>query len=1213
MNRAVRIRTRLVTVLALLLTLVASLSQPAAMLRAQEDPPPPTSTVVSDQPPATSVPSSRPGVAVVGLDQTAAPAPDAEKARQSQPAPAAPVVAPPAPASEQPAPIAPQATTLTPFLVNIVANSTARADTDLTYTIYFTNTSTTTTYQNVLLQSGIGDGQFYSSCANTTTCVYTYTGDLAQSPTLFSVSGTPQDSGGRQIVWSLHDVGPGKKGQIKYTVRVRFDYFPQSGYPSRVLGNTVALYKDGAIAQATKLNEDQWGVTIVGPVFYLTKTGTPLILLEGDRIDYTITVGNATGPTDQSRQDVLDATQVQVFDILPLPLENVQPQDGGTYDSNTRRVTWNLPGTLARGDSRQLHFSATIRNDLAECRDMNNRDFFAFNPDIPRDPGQNQYYIRGQIDTTSYIYPPATVAVTPSPPGAYVTDPVTWTVDVKNYWRTAISGVGVKFTLPPGFTYLGSSPTGTYDSVNNAVTWSNLTLPLKTDFNNPGVIHLTVQSRAGPQIGRNTGAAEILTPLPGGIPSDCLRPYFADVDIQPVLYAVKTVDRSLALPGTDVVYTIEVNNISSQTMTDVSIVDSLPAPNHGVPYQYNFVFKNVLAGTPQPTVSAATPAVPQTLSWYNLTVPAGSPGSPGKKVLRFAVTVNGWPEDCFDNLVQPDSSISKARLIGGGRVCLDYPWTVEKTVDRTSVAARDTNRRVKFTLKYISHVDTPQSFTPRDDMLDYPAFYFHYVRMVNGPDGTLKSGPLSVVPDVNGQLIWPQDTLPARGTVYYSFEADLPTDGNGVIPAGNHCNEGQFVPEPTSQYGYAIITRPPACVLVSSIDLVAYKAIDRGTVGLGELVNYNIGLENRGSQSVGSLTISDTLPVNMTYVGPATGSPAPTVTALPNGQQLLTWGGVSVPASSAKALGFKARAPSLINSNVLNMAEISGGNPAPNFICNGDPSPGDGRCLVPVNLDVRSLISIKLEPTPATIDPGGVVTYTLSLISNNNIPYQNTIVSDTLPLGFTYLDAVDSTAPSQPRPGLLVWNNQTVPPLSGPTAGKLTFMFRARAPLSYGSFRSRVDATSVTGTIPTADNTARVLIAPRSPALSLLAPYLVEPGSDVPFKISLVNPGLSPLTGVTLTDPLPNGFVYTGVDTGNLTPTVNGQTLTWSNLTVPAADSNGPGIVEITVHATAPNTLGTYTDTVTATGSQTIDQTYNSATIIVAHLTYTYVPIVLNP
>src|SRR5215213_9375628 len=104
---------------------------------------------------------------------------------------------------------------------------------------------------------------------------------------------------GSAVRWALGTVAPNKKGRISYTVRVRNDLFPQSGRPATVLGNTVALYRDNAIASNTKLNEDQWGVLLAGPVFYLTKTSNKPVLLERDSISYVITVGNATGPNDK--------------------------------------------------------------------------------------------------------------------------------------------------------------------------------------------------------------------------------------------------------------------------------------------------------------------------------------------------------------------------------------------------------------------------------------------------------------------------------------------------------------------------------------------------------------------------------------------------------------------------------------------------------------------------------------------------------------------------------------------------------------------------------------------------------------------------------------------------------------------------------------------------------------------------------------------------
>lgn len=1198
MRRVVPIVTRPFLVLTAVLVVATAFVRPATTLRAQEPAPPPTAA------PAASGGAQQNGRLYVRPSDQPETGPiqdvaDQIKARQT-PLPAAAANASPAPASPapaSPATVRPQATQLTPFLVNLVSNSSARADTDLTYTIYFTNTSNTTTYQNVLLLAGIGDGQFYRGCVDTTTCPFTYTGDLAR-PTLFSVTGRPDDSSSRQIAWSLGNVAPGQKGRISYTVRVRFDLYPQSGYPARVLGNTVALYKDGAINSNNELNEDQWGVLVAGPVFYLTKAGTPQILLEGDRIDYTIAIGNATGPNDQNRPDAQPATQVFVLDTLPPQLENVIVRDTGAYDPNTRQVTWTLTGTLALRETRWLHFSATIRNDLTDCGGMTNRDFFATSPQIPYDPGQNHYYIRGQVDTTSYIYPPATVTVTPAPGTVKVGEAVTWTIDVKNYWKTAISGATVKFTLPPDFIYDGSSPQGTFDGLNKIVTWSNVTLPAKTSFSTPGLAQFTVQSRAGRKIDRNDGIAEII--LPQSIPSGCLRSTYNSVGVDPLVYAIKSVNVSQpVLANTDVVYTVDLYNISGQVMNGVSLDDYLPTP-HGL----SFVYKNMVEGASPTSVATPQPGVRQLIHWDGLTIPSGTQANPSKTRLRFTATVNGLPTDCEDNLVQPDSPISQGRLVGGGRVCIDYPWIVQKTGDRRSVAPRDTNRQVQFTLKFISQVNSSQLITPRDFMASAdPRYVLHFVRMVNGPN------PVNTTPDQNGRITWPAVTLPAFQTITYVYVAELQAQ-DGVITSGTYCNIGELWPEPNEQYHYYVVSS--WCITVSSIDLQVHKEIDRSVAGLGELLTYSIFLNNRSADSVSGLTISDTLPVNMTYVGPATGSTAPAVTTLPNGQQRLTWSAAAVPGSTEKPFAVKVRAPALINSNVLNVAEVSGGTPTPNFICDRNPSPGDGRCLSSVNLDVRNLITIEPNVAPPIANPNDVVTYTVSLVSNNNIAYQNVIVTDTLPVGVTYLDTVSGPEPLQVRPGVLVWGSQTVPALSGGTAGRLTFVFHARIPQGYGSFRSRIEATSTTGVIPTADNVGQVLVAPQTPALSLVATPLVEPGGDVAFKISLVNPENTDLTNVVVTEPLPDGFSLISGTVSLAPSSVSGQTITWSGLTVPAATGSGPGIIEISFHATAPMTEGSYTDTVTATGSRAIDQTYNTAQIVVAHLHYTYLPLVFD-
>jgi uncharacterized repeat protein (TIGR01451 family) len=1190
----------LLMVMALVL-LIATLIQPATFSHAQEDEPPPSPTA---GPPQGEQPAA--GVALKG-EPTPNNTPAVPAGTSREPVqPAAPVsdFAPMAPLSSTttPAQSKPQATQLpNTFHVNIIASATVVADGLLTYSIYFTNTAPIA-YQNVILQNGIGGAQRYTGCDSIVTCPFTYTGTLATSPTLKEMNGNGNSYDSRQIVWNLGNVQPGQKGRISYTVRVWRDLYPQSERPVSVLGNTVALYDGGAINQDRKLNEDQWGVLVVGPVFNFSKTVDKRVALQRERITYTISLGNKTHPNDLARLDARDAHNAQIIDIVPSTLDPnsitiISP--GGrkeTHGSETW-VVWDIP-LLAVGSTQTRQFSATIKDTLSECNAVDNDRYYATSDEFPFNEQGFQMSIRGP-NAQTFIAPPVALDVQVVTPGPiYVGDAVKYVINAKNNLDTALDGLEILFYLPPDFSYTKSTPNGVYDTNTKIVKWSNVHIDAKVNFDTPGLTQFTVETVAGRKIDSNKAYAEFKTPLPGNHPSGCLRKVERNVDVQPLLYANKSVQTGTSstwvLSGTDVIYTIELVNISLQPMTNVSLVDYIPSPPGGP-----FVFKAMVSG-PAPSSSTSTQ-----LFWNNLTIPAAtSSTAPGRTTLRFTMTVRGRPNECRDNRILPDSLPSQARETSGGLICIAFPWNVDKEVDVHGLSPRSTERRLVFTLTYENLVGTDVNMTPKDEFLararDFP---YIFDRMIQGPD------PINKIPDANGRLNWAPIILHGHETVVYKFEVLLPLGNDGLIPTGTYCNRGILWPN-GPEYDYYIYTVPDACTTVSSLELHVSKWLDRRDVGLGELVTYGIELTNNSDDPVSQLVVSDTLPVNVLYIQPATGSLPPTVTELPNGRQLLRWENILVPAHNKTIVAFKARAPALIGP-YRNVVEVSGGNPAPAFTCDYGFSPTGG-CQGVVDLNVTNLVTIDPQPTPASAQPGDIITYNVSLVSNNNIPYVNTIITDTLPLGFTFVEMVTGPVPYRPRPDVLIWNNQTIPPRDGNNAGRLTYVFRAKAPLSYGSFRSRVEASSPTGTIPTVDNAGRVLITPPNPALSLVAPSLVQIGSDVTFRISLVNPLATPLTGVTINHALPASFVYKGVGTGTPAPTVNGQTLTWNSVTIPGIAQDGtPGIVELIVIATAPNAEGTATSTVTASGgSVPIDQTYNKVDMIIAQLRYIFIPFI---
>jgi uncharacterized repeat protein (TIGR01451 family) len=1197
-----------------LVLLIATLIQPATSSHAQEDEPPPPVA----GPPQGEQPGAPQASVLVKSDveRNDTPSVPANTSRQPVqppvPAPDTLPVAPRIPASEvAPAVIKPQAPQPQgTFQVNIIASPTATADGLLTYSIYFTNTNQTTTYQNVVLQDVIGYNQRYTGCETPATCPFTYTGDLVR-PTLLSGAGNSGNYDQRELLWSLGNVLPNQKGRISYTVRVWRERYPQTDQPSTLLGNTVALYDGGAINSSRKLNEDQWGVLVVGPIFYMTKTVDMPVAVQRDRVTYTISIGNKTNPVDANRLDARAATQLQVVDILPPPLNptNIQFPPGSptgsleTHGSETW-VVWNI-ASLAVGETKSLRFSAEIKDTLSQCNTVDNDRYYVTSAELPKNDQGGKYYVQGRNNARTGVAPPLVQDVQVANSGPiYVGDVVSYTITVKNYWNADIV-TEVIFYLPSAFTYVqgSASPGGAYNQPNqdHTVRWASVTIPKRTDYSSPGLRQFNVAARAGRYIDgqpQNRASARFLTPLPGGVPSGCLGSFERGVDVQPLLYSTKSVqtpnNSTTVLSGTDVIYTVELLNISNQPLTGVSLIDVIPYPPGGP-----FLYKGMESGLAPSTTSSTQ------LRWDGtLNVPAGSISSPGKTTLRIKMTVRGLPRECKDNRIFPDSPPSQSREVGGGNICIALPWIVTKTVDRTLVSPLDSNRTLHFTLTFESRVSSDLNFEPRDK----PEAPYGPLRMVPG------KGPAPVLPTpVDGFITWPPIVLHGFEKITYEFLMDLPVDGDNRIPSRGYCNRGVLWPLPRNVYNYWLESDPAACTTVSSLELNVSKWVDRHDVGLGELVTYGINLNNNSDSEVVDLVISDTLPVNVFYVQPANGSLAPTVTTLPNGRQLLRWGSVRAPAHATTTISFQARAPGLIG-RYPNVAEVSGGQPLPAFSCPAGGSPTGG-CLAHVDLNVTNLVTIDPQATPPSAQPGDIVTYTVSLLSNNNIPYVNTTVSDTLPLGFTFVEMVTGPTPYRPRPDVLIWNNQTIPPRDGNNAGRLTYVFKAKAPLSYGSFRSRVEASSPTGIIPTVDNAARVLIVPQDPAISLVAPSLVQVGSDVTFRISLVNPKATPLTGVTINHELPASFVYKGVGAGTTVPTVNGQTLTWSNVTVPAQAQDGtPGIVELTVIATAPNEEGTATSTVTASSPGVeIDDTYNKVDMIIAELRYLFIPFIGTP
>lgn len=1251
MQRPIRVVVHFFALVSLIATLFGSSLQPQNLAYAQEDPP---TNSESSEPTNTDL------VRLVGEDDEVLIEEDTQDPSQEADDQNA-LIDDSSPISEDPQLPSPSAhlsiqedpeiaQTTSGFLVDIVSSPTVRADEQLTYSIYFTNT-TGLTFEQVLLQNTIGANQKFEACVVVNNCSYTYTGTIDPPPSMDKVTGTKDTMTGRELVWRLATVAPGAYGKITYTVKVRNDIYPKTRQVATVLGNTAALYRDSTIGNSTKLSSDEWGALVVGPVFNLTKTVNLPNAVQGDVLEYTILVGNTIATNDNPdglpRRDAIDATNVVVYDDLPghITVNPSDVQDGGVVSvvNNATRITWTIP-SLKVGESRELRFKATIKLDLATCSNINNSNVFVTSNEIPYNNAstQTRFTIKAQSGASTTLFAPLVINnLKATPSNIMITESSNFSFRIANYWNTNLTGVTVKVILPSSFEYISSEPPAVFtEGSPPTVTWTDVSFPVKTSFDAPGMVDFSVQVRAkGPTIGNH--ALDVQVTLPSNdVPSTCIRPAARNIKVEPLLETKKSVNKDSAFRFEEVVYTIDVFNKGLEPLTDVTITDLLPNIS-GIPFQYIRMEEG-----PNPNTTSST-----SIRWDNLYVPGGSKTSPGKITLKVVMRVDGVPTRCSSNTVLANSSRSNAIDTKAASVCILSPLSFTKQASRQSINPLDQDNEVEFWLTMHNNLNQPLTIQPRDQ-INSPsnvARRYTFLRMVEGPE------PITGGFEANGRLEWPAFQINGGETVTYKFRVALPREDNGRIFATDYCNTAYAAHIGEVYENYT----PKICLRVSDIVLRVSKSVDRQRTALGELVTYTINVQNRSTDNpVQGVTVKDVLPNLVTYVSypPDQKAPAPTVSMLDNGRQQLLWQNLRIEKNSTLQIRFTARMPGLIGT-YTNEVEVFGGSPSPAYDCNRNTT--EGNCLSTAEVYVENRVTSDIIPSVTEIEPNGVVSFELTFVNVNDKAYDSMVITTSLPLGFTFRSMVAGPQPTV-LGNKLVWYNQTLPRKSGNTPGTLSLSYTAQAPLAYGRFLSDLEATSPVGIIPPLNEAAEVVITPPAPALSLTGPTLIEKDSVEAFRVTIVNPKTDPLGSLTVTTVVPDGFTYVpngdegddgedegdggdegdGEDEGDGDNEGDGEegeeaqglmiqsnyesdfepiydsssrTLTWIIPQVPASDGKLPAQIQLYFKLRAPSYDTKAVLEVKATGDiEELDQTYNKLELIVANIKRILLPIVMK-
>ncbi|MBL7497382.1 DUF11 domain-containing protein [Frankia sp. CNm7] len=565
---------------------------------------------------------------------------------------------------------------------------------------------------------------------------------------------------------------------------------------------------------------------------------------------------------------------------------------------------------------------------------------------------------------------------------------------------------------------------------------------------------------------------------------------------------VSAVDRSSVAPGGTVAYTLTATNTSGTPFAGVALTESLAGVLDDATYDGN---ASATAGAVAVTgtdltwtgdLAAGASAV------ISFSVTARSPAT-GDKVLASAVTSPTLGTTCPAGGTDPRcaSTVTVSTL------------TLTSASDVASTVPGGT---VTYTYTATNDGQTPfqdATFTvPLADVLDDAAYAFN---------GQASAGGLSFTGD---SLVWTGALAPgASATVTASFTVRSPAGGDGALRAtlvsatqGSTCPAGGTVP--------ACATVVP--VLTPGLSITSTSDVSSTTPG--GTVGFTVTITNTGQTPYTGATVVDSLARVLTdavYNGDAIASTGALSYTAPN----LTWtGDLAVGASATIMFSVTVNDPDNGDRVLINTVS----SPVAGSTC---PTGGNAPACsttVPVLLPA---LTVTAAASPATVAPGGTVTYTVTVTNAGDTPYTGT--STVTSLAGLLDDAVynaDAAATSgtvtYTAPNL-TWTGD----LAVGAAATITFSATAANPVAGDAVATTTTASTATGTnCPAGSADPRCSTEVPISALVLEQHYTgstTTPGAVVRLNATFTNVGKTPYTGITvrsstlrtIDDAIPNG------------------------------------------------------------------------------------------
>ena len=792
---------------------------------------------------------------------------------------------------------------------------------------------------------------------------------------------------------------------------------------------------------------------------------------------------------------------VTITDVIDPNLENIVPLDRGTYDAGTRTITWPTLASIGPGTSGSVSFLATVTPLTGDPTDLFNVAAFT-SPNLPTVVETNV--------TEHHVVPAPDLSVAKACPGLAITgDQITYTLTIDNLGSVDATGVVVADVLPPEVSFASASPSP--DSVvGNTLTWQ-----LGTVASGATVV-ITVNADVDALAGSATNNVSVTgneSEDPTNNSATCLTEIFS-----PDVFVSKGCPTDVT-GGEQATYNIVAGNSGTSPAANVIVTDTLPA---GV------------------TFVSATPS-PSSVVGDTVTIDLGDLGAGATTNITIVVDVD-VTSGTLTNVVSvaTDTPEGGDGPTNNSDTCASTVQAADLSVTKSCPAELVAGEAGVYTITVSNTGGASALDVILTDTL--PAG----VTFLGGtPSATTIAGPT---------ITWDLGTIAAGGSV------NVVVDVTGVSTSGSQANNVS-VTTSSLEGGAGPSNNADGCAstaVAPDVSIAKTCPVDMVT---DEPATYTLTVANEGTSTAKSVTVTDTLPAQVSFVS---ATPPPTSIV----GQTLSWdlGDIGVSGGTVITITVNPDASSGIATNGASVSTSSDEGGA------GSANNADS-CDSPI----KSPDIAVTTACPVDMIAGEAASYTVTVENLGTSTAKGVVLTDVLPAGVTFDTA--SVAPGSAVGQTLTWN---LGDLAAGATVTITINLTANATAGIGTNNASATTTSTEGgaaATNNADSCASNFLAP-DVSIDKVCPVDMIAGEAASYTVTVDNLGTSTAKGVVLTDVLPAGVSF---DSASTAPdAIVGQTLTWNLGDILAGAS-----LTITINVTPNATSGVGTNSASVTTPST--------------------------